>query len=141
MFSQPPTFPPENSSLSSSRKLILAVVIFLVVAACSVLFLLFRNSEPSNRYQAVFLTNGQVYFGKVTHEGLRALTLEKVYYFQVKGSSSSTSSADDLALIKLGNEVHGPEDHLEITWNTILFIESLRTDSRVVKAIETYQNH
>jgi len=42
-------------------------------------------------------------------------------------------------LIKLGNEIHGPADSMIITKDHILFIEQLKDDSKVVRAIKEYQ--
>src|SRR5690349_15379852 len=69
------------------------VVLAVIVIVLIVLGVLFRDklfggqktadtTTPSG-YQAVFLTNGQVYFGKLTHVGEQYATLEDIYYLQV----------------------------------------------------------
>ena len=110
------------------------VIAIVLLGAYSVL-----TRSQSDVYQAVFLSNGQVYFGKIAHRGWRSLSVRDVYYLQVKTTPTSSAPTDDLSLIKLGNELHGPEDGLEINWDHVLFIESLRSDSRVVSAIENYR--
>jgi len=42
-------------------------------------------------------------------------------------------------LLKLGNEVHGPEDQMEINREHVVFIEKLKTDGKVAKAIAAYK--
>lgn len=98
-------------------------------------------------YSAVFLTNGQVYFGKIyarTHEGI---DLRDIYYLQVNNQSSlqsspspsaSPSASPEVSLIKLGNELHGPNDRMLINMQQVLFTESLKDDSKVVAAIKNY---
>ena len=44
-----------------------------------------------------------------------------------------------LSLVKLGNELHGPQDKMEINDAHIIFIESLKQDGRVVEAIARYK--
>jgi|JI8StandDraft_1071087.scaffolds.fasta_scaffold11765_3 hypothetical protein len=91
-----------------------------------------------NSYQAVFLTNGQVYFGKlVSTRGSYKLT--DVYYLQskqpVQSQGADAGAEGDMALIKLGNELHGPEDWMLINRQHVVFVEQLKGDSRVVQAI------
>ena len=101
------------------------------------------------KYQAVFLTNGQVYFGKIgTREG-SYLELFDIFYLQVKpvlqqgDNSNENKNAQDqkteLSLVKLGNELHGPLDRMMINRDQIVFVEDLKDDSKVTEAIHRYQ--
>lgn len=117
----------------------IGLVAFFAVFLLALLgYMLLRG--PTDAYQAVFLSNGQVYFGKIVSRGWKTINIQDVYYLQVKNIPTSSVSSDDLSLIKLGNELHGPEDGLEINWQQVLFIETLRHDSRVVSAIEKYHS-
>jgi len=93
----------------------------------------------SGAYQAVFLDNGQVYFGKLTRRKGDFYRLEGVYYLQfrqnLQNGDLSQTEESDLSLIKLGNEVHGPEDFMDMNKDHILFIEDLKSDSKIAKAI------
>lgn len=86
------------------------------------------GSLPSNinqhEYQAVFLVNGQVYFGKLTGADSRYYYLRHVYFLQ-SGSTSRTTGATQQVLIKLTKEIHGPEDLLVINQQQVLYIENL----------------
>ena len=89
--------------------------------------------------QAVFLTNGQVYFGKLVGEEEAFPVLKDVYYLQVSqplqgGASQGTSNIN---LIKLGGELHGPTDMMRISRSSILFIEDLSPSSKVLQAINS----
>lgn len=106
-----------------------------------------------DNYQAVFLTNGQVYFGKLKNSQGDYLALEDIYYLQVDSSiQPSTDDSDvtsqqnqraansnNVQLIKLGNELHGPEDKMLISAEQVLFWENLKTDGKVAEAIKDYK--
>jgi len=104
----------------------------------------------SNRYQAVFLTNGQVYFGKLTRMNAEYYQLTDIYYMQATSSTGSTDpknpqetsqAGGNVQIIKLGDEIHGPEDKMIIGKDQVLFYENLKTKdgSKVVSAIADYQ--
>jgi hypothetical protein len=104
-------------------------------------------SNSNQNWQAVFLTNGQVYFGKVTKEGSQKVILQDIYYLQVtqplqtSGEGQAQAPAqNELSLVKLGNELHGPQDQMRINTSQVLFIEDLKSDSRVVEAINNYKS-
>ena len=44
-----------------------------------------------------------------------------------------------VSLVKLGDELHGPADKMEINRDQILFIEDLKPNSQVVMAIKNYK--
>jgi hypothetical protein len=98
-----------------------------------------QESLPGN-YHAVFLTNGQVYFGRVTSRDRYEVVLENIYYLQSDKQmiAQGLDNQKELKLIKLGNELHGPEDMMYINRDQVLFIEPLKDDSKVVKAIRDY---
>ena len=103
------------------------------------------NPINKDKFQAVFLTNGQVYFGRLTR-GHDYYKLSDVYYLQNKtgdetNTSGQLSSNGDVELIKLGNEVHGPEDSMIIEASQVLFFENLKNDGNVVKTIQQHQNN
>lgn len=111
----------------------------------------FATEIDKNKYQAVFLTNGQVYFGKIDTLNTLGYKLKDIYYLQVqngvqpdttKAAASKTPDNKDqsLSLAKLGSELHGPEDTMYIESKQVLFWENLKDDSQVVKAIKQNQN-
>ncbi len=100
-------------------------------------------------FQAVFLKSGQVYFGKITNLSDTQLTLEHIYYLKTGNADSAksvtTSSPaaagpnSDVSLVKLGNEIHGPQDVMYIERKEVTFWENLKSDSQVSKAIKQYE--
>jgi len=98
-----------------------------------------------NEFQAIFLTNGQVYFGKLSNLNHKYVTITDVYYLQVQsntslqGASSSSSPNSQVSLVKLGNELHGPQDEMYIATDQMLFWENLKPSGKVTQAIDKYQ--
>lgn len=104
-----------------------------------------------SRYQAVFFTDGQVYFGKLSSLNDNYMKLRDIYYLQAPASEvqetegtnspqrSTNSSSNNVQLIKLGEEVHGPDDEMVISRDQILFYENLKTDGKVSKSIEQHK--
>ena len=112
---------------------------------------LYRSSVAvqidTSKYQAVFFTNGQVYFGKLEKLSGGYFKLNDIYYLQAPAAEESeklqattTQEAADVQLIKLGSEVHGPEDAMVMNEDQILFFENLKTDGKVTTSIGEYIN-
>lgn len=99
----------------------------------------------AGQYQAVFLTNGQVYFGKVSDINGDYVKLSDIYYLQVQQSvqpddkSKASTDQSQVSLAKLGSELHGPEDSMHISRQQVLFWENLKNDGKVVQAINGYK--
>lgn len=103
------------------------------------------SKEKTSEYQAVFLTNGQVYFGKLSGRNSRYLTLKDIYYLQLaqspqpSGSNNTSDQQTQISLVKLGNELHGPADEMKINRDHVLFIEDMKENAKVIDAITRYQ--
>lgn len=113
-----------------------------------------QTSAAGSGWSAVFLTNNQVYFGKVSNLDSNYATLKEVYYLRVQktlqpsasggdvkveGNTAAQAQKNELSLIKLGNELHGPMDEIKLNRQHILYVEELKEDSKVVKAISDYK--
>lgn len=79
------------------------------------------------QYQAVFLTNGQTYFGRYYDRIGAYAKIEDVYYLQQSPASDPTA-APDTKIIRRGRELHGPASRMLVPKSAILFVEDL-TDS------------
>ncbi len=134
------------------------IVLGLVVIVIVVLGILFREqlfggkgaaTTMSTKYQAVFLTNGQVYFGKVSGTDSQTITLKDIFYLQViqqqplqgtpEQQQAQANQQPQISLVKLGQELHGPVDEMHINRAQVLFWEDLKEDGRVVQAIKEYK--
>lgn len=118
-------------------RLVGAVAVVLVIVAILAAWQLgyIGSLVKSDRYQAVFLTNGQVYYGKMHGYGGKYLRLSDVYYLKAQ-SATEANSPSTQQLVKLGSEIHGPDTEMMIRTDQILFFENLRPDSAIVKAIQ-----
>lgn len=147
-----------TGSRSKMPWMILAVVVIIVLAVLGYLFrdkLSGSGATPAlSGYQAVFLTNGQVYFGKLSDADSAYVSLRDIYYLQVNqqlqpdGSTQTAAQQQaaaaanpQLSLVKLGNELHGPADAMKINRDQILFYEDLKNDGKVAQAIVSYQKN
>jgi len=83
-------------------------------------------------YQAVFLDNGQVYFGKISEIDKKFLLLNNVFYVQSQ-VNQETKQVNSI-LIKRGNEWHGP-NLMRINTEHVVFIEPVATGSKVQQLI------
>lgn len=135
------------------------VVLVVVIIVLAVFGFLFRDrlfgassdgevkgevtSAEESGYQAVFLTNGQVYFGKVSDMNDAYATLNDIYYLQVTNpplqGEGAQNQQQQILLVKLGNELHGPVDEMKINRDQILFVEDMKEESQVMQKIREYQ--
>ena len=90
-------------------------------------------------WQAVFLDNGQVYFGKIKSISKSDLDLTDIYYLNKDENVQPGNISPDMHLIKLGEEVHGPKDVMTVSRSHIMFSEQLKDNSSVVEAIMDYK--
>lgn len=146
-------FTPTRPQKSSKGPWVLVLTIVVILVVLGVVFQdkLFTNGKiATSKYQAVFLSNGQVYFGDLTNPEKGYAHMENIYYLQVTpvlqtqgtgepGAQAANQQQQQLSLVKLGNELHGPVDEMYINRDHILFIEDLKEDGRVVQAIKDYE--
>jgi hypothetical protein len=89
----------------------------------------------SQKYYAVLLTNGAVYFGKVEGFGSPWPVLHDVFYVQAGPVDANTKQPSGMVLIQRGHELHGP-DRMILNEKSIVFIEPVGADSRVAQLIK-----
>jgi len=124
--------------------LMLLVLIALILVVLVVRTQLFRAGVASlfspsaaevidhNAYQAVFLTNGSTYFGKLQAQGDEWFLLSDVFYLSASDQSTQ--------LIKRGSEAQGPSEPMIISREQVLFIENLREDGDIVTLIKKFKS-
>ena len=93
-----------------------------------------QKIELKTEYQAVFLDNGQVFFGKA-EAGPDFVTVRNVYYIQRAASKDSKDPKEVRnILVKRGQEWHGPE-FMHVNKHHVVLIEPVAQDSQVAKLI------
>lgn len=151
----------EMASATASRSgvvgklLVISLIVVSVAVTAFVGFAIVSNVNDdlvkSDQYQAVFLTDGQIYFGKLDTSNEEYAVLSDIYYLQVQqvvqpvqGEEGDEAEGEDaqqqISLAKLGNELHGPEDEMYINRDNVLFWENLKEEGSVVEAIRNFQN-
>lgn len=137
-------FAPEAQPVKPRRRWRFAVgLILLIIAAAALLTLLKKTPLLSlgSDYQAVFLDNNQIYFGKVSSTASKFINLKDVYYLQVEQGLQPVKDGDapqqNILLVELGRrEIHKPKNEMRINRDHILFIEDLQPDSQIVQGIK-----
>lgn len=145
----------QRRSLVSTRNLLIVIVLVLLGVVGYFIFIDNDNKiisgskqneeqQTNDKYQAVFLTNGQVYFGKLEDKGGDYVKLTDIYYLQAQNKvqpkdENASGDQSNLTLIKLGKELHAPADEMNISRQQILFWEDIQDDGKVMKAIEEYK--
>jgi hypothetical protein len=86
----------------------------------------------TTEYQAVLLSNGAVYYGKLQGYGTRYPILTDVFYI-VSKTDPETKQVTNI-LVKRGKELHGP-DRMYLNSNQIVFVEPVGSGSKVAQLI------
>ncbi|MGO8761452.1 MAG: hypothetical protein ACLP2P_12160 [Desulfobaccales bacterium] len=86
----------------------------------------------STPYQAVYLDNGQVFFGRLQDTGSPYLTLRDVFYIRQQVAADKKEVHG--LLLKRGGEAHAP-DFMRINARHVVLIEPVAPDSRVAQLI------
>ncbi len=125
--------------LFSGTILIVATLFFLAFGKGS-----YRESQFVNekQLQAVFInvngTNGgQVYFGNIKDMTSNYIHLTNVFYIQNQQAGAEATSSS-YNLVKLGCELHGPENSMFINRSEVFFWENLKADSQVAQKVAEF---
>lgn len=137
---------PEQPGGKKKWSLIFTGVVLVVIAALLFWFMFGRSTTTqapkSDRYQAVFLDNGQIFFGKLKNIDGTYLVLENAYYAKeqkIPENATEEQKAailNNVSLAKVGSEVYGPEPTISIRAEQVLFWQNLADDSKVANAIK-----
>jgi hypothetical protein len=124
-----------------------AVQAVWVVAGIAVIvaaFLFVRDIRPAapvaftTPYQAVLLTNGSAYFGKLEGYGTPRPVLTEVYYIVTQTNPETKQSSN--VLVKRGKELHEP-DRMYLNPSQILCVEPVGPNSKVAQLIAQQLGH
>ena len=137
----PPSPLPKKTKHTIRKPLIIGTVVAIILISGLALRQLASSQVNSSRYQAVFLSNGQAYFGKLHDYYTSRPYMTDVYYFQSNNQPAGTAqnASGNQLLVKLGQEIHSPENKLILNKDSILFVENLSDEGKVVQAIKKDQ--
>lgn len=139
----------DDSPRRSNKGLIWTIVIALLVIILGVVgWMVWSNSKnattgiDSSRYQAVFMSNGQIYFGKLASFNDDSFKITSIYYPQAQATGEAgeetdvTTEQSNISLFRVTDGVHGPDDEMIIMKSQILYYENLQENSKVTQLIE-----
>jgi len=140
---------PTKEKKSSKRPLAAVIIIAIVLILGVVGWYALSGKKnagaaiDTSKYQAVSLTDGQLYFGKLTVVNDDYLKLTNVYYLKPQSGEDTTEAAkntNSFNLIKFTDVIYGPEDEIVIAKSQVLFYENLNPEGKVAKGIDQLNN-
>jgi len=131
------------------KKIFISTILIFVLLLIFITAFLWQNGtirntiqllEYRDSYQAVFLNNGQVYFGNIAELTNEYVFLEDPYSIKVqqKETAEEESAQSEIKLLSIEDEFYKPEGYMLIKKSEILFIEELKDSSQIINIIENY---
>lgn len=130
------------------RRVVFFLALILIGGIIYFMFFVKEKKETGNQtadWYAVKLINGEEYYGEIADTKSDPIVINNVYYNydQIKdGVIDKNYSPDETAnlrLVKRGKEVHGPDGSMDIVRAQVVYMEPLKDDSKVLKAILNYE--
>jgi len=117
------------------QKLLAGLLLVVVALLATLVVRDIRSSTAADfttPYQAVVLTGGQVYYGKLENAAGLFPVLRDVFYIasQVNPETKQVQNV----FVRRGKELHGP-DYMVLNRQSIAFVEPVKEDSQVAKFI------
>jgi hypothetical protein len=119
----------------SKNTLIILIVVIVVLVAVGIwvgMHLSSNKTGAASPYSAVYLSTGDIYFGKFSHFPSPHMT--NVWYIQ-RGVDAKNQPQVGIAPFK--SVFWGPIDEVNFNEKQIVLVTKLAADSQVVKAIES----
>jgi hypothetical protein len=124
-----------SGALTRIGKIVLAVAIFTSFFVWVEWWDFVPPSAGGARYQAVFLSNGQTYFGHYVDRLGPYAKIDDAFYIQ-QTPAANENEAPTSKIVRRGSEFHHPEPFVLLPKTAILFVEDLRTDSSVAQFMD-----
>jgi len=127
----------KNDRGIATTGIILGIAIVALILAAAALYHSFNSGSETRfntPYQAVLLTNGAVYFGKLEGYGTRSPVLTDVYYVQ-SGTDPETKQVKNVLVHRGKGELHAP-DRMYLNPEHIILVEPVGTNSKVADLIQ-----
>ncbi|MEO5948917.1 MAG: hypothetical protein ABIP74_00785 [Candidatus Saccharimonas sp.] len=117
------------------------LALVLAIALMTMLIMKSQSMQQvdTNKYQVVYLTNGQAYFGKLQNTNGEYLVIKTPYTVQTVApatDSKTTTDQSTTTLLKVSAQVYGPEDSIAVKASQVTFWQNLRDDSKITQAIK-----
>lgn len=136
---------PEIKELPQGLIKIIVIFLAIIVIGATVYIMFFRSGEKleTGNWYSVKLIDGEVFYGQIADVKADPLVISNAYYnydqAKAKEGNKTVEETGSLRLVKRGQETHGPSGTMEIVRSQVLFMEQLKQDSKVLKAILDYE--
>ena len=118
------------------KNLIILLVLVLVLLALGIAVgMMMKGGEGASAYSAVYLTTGDIYFGKLSWFPHPHMT--NVWLLQ---RGVDAQNQPQLGVTPFKNAVWAPTDEITFSEKQIIFWARLRSDSQVVQGFENPQS-
>lgn len=134
--------------LSKKHLIVIALAVVVALVAMVIIVMAARPMQriDTSTYQAVYLVNGQAYFGKLQNTTGQFLVMKTPYTMQdVQTPPQEDANAEtketsepvaNTTLIKVSGQVYGPEESIALKAEQVIFWQNLRDDSKVSQALK-----
>lgn len=116
-----------------ARSIAVAVVVFVLTFAAVRWWDFTLPAIGRQTYQAVFLANGQTYFGRYYDRIGPYVKIVDPFYIQQLSEPGDPSAAPQSRVVRRGGELHGPLGQMLIPRTSLLFVEDLAPDSPIAQ--------
>jgi len=136
---------PEAGSSANRKYSRYTIFVFLVIILAGGYFLFFNKDKSQEgageeKWYAIRLINNEVYYGQLADVAADPIIFKNVYYnYDQQKGVKEPGEAQNLRLVKRGQEIHGPDGTMIIGGEQILYMEPLKNDSKVLEAIMGYE--
>ncbi len=122
-----------------NRLIISVLIIILLILIATILWLVVRMNDNKTTeyspYSAVYLSNGEIYFGRLSW--FPSPKLKNVFFIQ----NNQDDENPGLSLQSLKSAFWGPADEIQLNSKEIIFWAKLRSDSQVASLIDQQINN
>lgn len=134
---------PETRNNESFYKRMLILVIFIILIFTAYFLFFHKNNDiaylDNSNWYSVKLVNEEVFYGQIDDISSDPVFIKNVYYNYDKDKNENSNETSSLRLVKRGKETYGPDGTMNIVRAQILYMESLKEDSKVLNAILDYE--
>ncbi|MFH1822487.1 MAG: hypothetical protein ABH830_02185, partial [Patescibacteria group bacterium] len=127
------------------------IILLAIIMAGAIIYWLFfhgggeKVKENTTLWYSIKLVNGEIYYGQIIDIKADPVVVNNVYYNYDQLNAEPNAATDkagtsNIRLVKRGKETHGPDGTMDIVRAQILYMEPLREDSKVLRAILDYEH-
>lgn len=115
------------------RSVLIALVMFIATFAFVRWWDFTLPAIGRSTYQAVFLANGQTYFGRYSDRIGPYVKIVDPYYIQQTPDPTDPSAPPQSRVVRRGGELHSPLAQMLIPRTSLLFVEDLAPGSPIAQ--------